>query len=348
MREPLVAVTLLLAVLASDDAAAKQPSADLIVVWAPDRDVAPLAALARELGIALIDRSPASSEPPNLDVVIKRGIDAYEALQLDTAWAQFEEARRQLDATGGIGVTTTQLSNLFVYRGLVRTQRGDDEGAWEELVTAHAIAPTRVFDPGRFPPRTLAELERARKVAVGTPIAVTIDAPPACTIVVDGAATGRELSLVRGSHWIAARCPGAAPWGRRLEVTDATTRVQVAPVPLQPPAEAELLIQARTAGMRGLVIVEVKGAVAVVRLVGLDGTERARRTAAIERTLDPVAVIVRQLVAPREAPKWYRSRWAWAAGGALAVAAIVIPIALIAADDPPSGVRVQGPGELPR
>jgi hypothetical protein len=347
VRESLVAVTVALAVLASRDAAASPPRADLIVVWAPARDVAPIAAVARELGIALVDRSPESAEPPNIDVVIKRGIDAYEALQLDTAWAQFEDARRQLDATGGAAVTTTQLSNLFVYRGLVRAQRGDDEGAWEELVTANVVAPTRVYDPGRFPPRTIAELERARKAAVGAPIAVAVDAPAACTLVVDGAPAGRVLSLVRGPHWLAARCPGAAPWGRRIDVTEATTRVRVDAAPLAPPGEAELLIQARAAGTRGLVIVEVRGTLAVARLVGLDGKERARRTATIDRTLDPAATAVRQLVAPVESPKWYRSRWVWAAGGALALAAIVIPIALIANDDPPSGVRVVGPGELP-
>ena len=63
--------------------AAGAPAADVVVVWAPDHDVAPLAAAAREAGAALIDRSPRAAAPESPDAAIRRGIESYDALQLD-------------------------------------------------------------------------------------------------------------------------------------------------------------------------------------------------------------------------------------------------------------------------
>jgi hypothetical protein len=325
------------------------PAADVIVVWAPGHDIAPIAAVARERGIALVDRSPPRDVPAAIDATIQRGIDAYDALKLDAAWTQFEDARRALDATGGAGVTNTRLSDLFVYRALLRMQQGHADAAWEELLAATIVAPARVFDPARFPPRTLADLDRARAATLPTQVAVAIDAPPACAIVIDGTATtARDQPLLRGNHWIAARCPAAAPWGRRIEITEANARVRIVPEPIVAPTETELLVQARTAGSRGLVVVEVRGTLASVRLLGIDGRERERRSATLgNRGLVPVATLVGDILAPRREAKWYQSRWAWAAGGALAFAALLIPIVLVLDDSQATGVKVGGPGELP-
>lgn len=344
MRHSLVTCALV-ALLARE--AVARPPADAIVVWAPGHDVAPLADVARELGVALVDRSPPLAKAPDTDARIARAIDAYEALQLDTAWTELETARRELDATGGAGVTTARLSDLFVYRSLLRAQRGEVDGAWEELVAATVVAPARVFDPARFPPRTLAELERARKLVAGSLVAFAIEASTECAVTVDGAPSSRDVTLARGSHWIHARCPGRAPWGRRVDVSEGVARVRVDAAPLVPPTATDLLVQARAAGTRGIVVVEVHGTVAHARVLGLDGVERDRRTASIQRSLAPASGLVRALLAPRPESRWYRSRWVWAAGGALAVALVLIPVMVIAADDPPTGVRVTGPGELP-
>ena len=347
MNGAFVAIVIATAMFGPSRAAAA-PDASLIVVWAPDLDVAPIAAVARRHRAAMIDRSPTTITPA-IDVTIQRGIDAYESLQLDSAWSHFEEARRQLDATGGAGVTNARLSDLFVYRGLLRTQQGNADAAWEELVAAMIVAPARVFDPARFSPRTLADLERARGAAT-TRVTLVIDAPSTCAITLDGiSTTAHEASILRGVHWLHARCPGAAPWGRRIEVAETTARVTITPAPLSPPSETDLRVQARTAG--GLVVVEVRGTIGVVRLLGLDGNERDRRSTTIversPRALSPVATIVGELLAPRTRPKWYQSRWAWAAGGALALAAVLIPIAIVVSDDQPTGVSVRGPGDLP-
>ncbi|HEX7699821.1 MAG TPA: hypothetical protein VF403_03840, partial [Kofleriaceae bacterium] len=80
--------------------------------------------------------------------------------------------------------------------------------------------------------------------------------------------------------------------------------------------------------------VEVRASLATIRLVGIDGRERDRRSATVTRgDLTPVAAIVDEMLAPvivkHEA--WYRSRWVWIGGAVLATAAIVIPATLLIA-----------------
>jgi hypothetical protein len=335
--------------------ASAAPTADVVIVWAPDHDVAPLLAVAREAGAALIDRSPraaAPAEPP--DAAIRRGIESYEALQLDRAWAIFEEVRAALDRTGGAAATPARISDLFIYRGAIRTQRADPDGAWEELVTAMAVAPARVLDPARFPPRTIEELERARKAATARPrVALAVEAPADCAVAIDGMGTAlRELPVLAGPHWVSAACPGAAPWGARVDAIEPATRVRVAPAPLEPPPEAEALVQARAAGASGLVIAEVRGRLATLRRLGLDGRERDRRTVTVAApsrdALAPAAEALRDVLRPAPRPeRWYRSRWVWAAGAAGLATALVLPLSLALTDDAPRGVTVVGPGKLP-
>ncbi|MGN6109357.1 MAG: hypothetical protein ACTHU0_29890, partial [Kofleriaceae bacterium] len=325
----------------------------LIVVWAPDHDVTPIAAAARELGAALIDRSPATSAGPSIDASIERAIEAYDALQLDAAWTTLEEARRSLDHGGHLAISNARLSDLFVYRGLIRTQRADAEGAWEELAAAIAVAPARVLDPARFSPRTIEEVERTRKVVTARPrAALSIEAPPDCAIELDGAAApSRELAVIAGSHWVSAACAGAAPWSARIDVADPGARLRVTPAPLEPPTDAEVLVQARTAAARGVVVAEVRGAIATVRWFGLDGRERDRRSVAVAShargALEPVADAMRALLRPRPTERWYQSRWVWAAGAAGLVAAIFVPLTISLSNTRPSGVDVVGPGRLP-
>ena len=150
---------------------------------------------------------------------------------------------------------------------------------------------------------------------------------------------------------MSAACPGAAPWGARVDVAEPAARVRVAAAPLEPPPEDEALMQARTAGARGLVIAEVRGGVATLRSLGLDGRERDRRTVAVGApaadALAPAAGALRGLLQPRAPEKWYRSRWVWAAGAAALATAIVLPLAAALSNDAPRGVTVVGPGALP-
>ncbi|MCX5747113.1 MAG: hypothetical protein NT062_31975, partial [Proteobacteria bacterium] len=91
MRASLIAIV---AVLQGGLRADAAPSADLVVVWAPNRSIAPIEAVARELGLGTIDRSPTpAAPPPAIAAILRRGIDAYDALRFPEAATLLDQAR---------------------------------------------------------------------------------------------------------------------------------------------------------------------------------------------------------------------------------------------------------------
>jgi hypothetical protein len=315
------------------------PAADVVVVWAPGAKLTPLEDVARQAGAAILDRSPAADAMPATASILRRGIEAYDALRFEDAWATLEEARALADRTGAAGLTQSQLADLFLYRGLVKIQQGEVNAYWDELVTAVTIDPVRVLDPARFPPRVASELARVHKeIQDRKRVTLAVDAPSGCTVLIDGAAASAVATAQPqvGSHWVYVTCPDRSPWGTRVEVTGDLKVVARNPV-LAPPTDDEILIQARTVGARAFVAVEVRIGVGTARLVGIDGRERDRRTVAITGDLRPLAGVVLELLAPPAQTHWYESRWAWAAGAALAAAAILVPLtAALAQRDSPS------------
>ena len=307
---------------------AAAPSADVVVVWAPGARVAPIEQVSRRAGAAMVDRSPAANAVPATASVLKRGIEAYDALRFEDAWTTLDEARALADRTGAAGLTQSQLADLFLYRGLVKIQQGELNAYWDELVTSVVIDPVRVLDPARFPPRVASELARVHQaLADRKRSTLAVDAPPGCSTLIDGAAASAVASAqpLVGSHWVYVTCADRAPWGTRVEVTGDQLVVARNPV-LAPPTDDEVLIQARTIGARAFVAVEVRSGVGTARLVGADGRERDRRSVAITGDLVPLAAAVDQLLAPPATRHWYDEHWVWAVGAATVAAAILIPV----------------------
>jgi hypothetical protein len=323
------------------------PAADVVVVWAPGYDTRPVANAARQAGAAVIDRSPAAPKPAAIPAILNRGIEGYDKLRYDDAWKALEEAREAVDRTGAEGMTTAQLSDVFVYRGLLRKERNDPT-AFDDLTTAIVIDPNRDFDPARFAPDVREDLDRARTAVAGRPRAtLAVDAPPGCVIAIDGANADVISQRVTGTHWVRVTCPDHAPWGSRVEVGAPSTTIVARPVRLTPPSDSDLLIQARASGGTAFVVAEVRGDVATARLIGLDGRERDRRTVGLRGDLIALADAVRVLLRPKDKTRWYQSKWAWAAGAAILAAAIAIPITAAATRDAaPSTATVQLPGDI--
>jgi hypothetical protein len=347
------------ALVCSATAARAAPAADLVVVWAPNvpqARIAAVAAVARDAGAALIDRSPDGSAgaPGDADQLVATAVAAYDALRLEDARTDLDRALAAIDATDAATITPAHLSDLFVYRGLVHAQQGDDASAWDDLVVAATLDPARVLDPARFPPRVIAEWDRARTaVAALAHATVTVDAPPSCAIALDASPAARSTSVVTGSHYVRVTCDDAAPWTARVAVTAPETTVVAHPAPYAPPDDADLAIQARTAGARAIVVAEVHALVGVVRLVDAGGRERDRRTVTLagDGSLAPLAAAVAALLAPppprptvvaTPAPQpWYRSKWAYAAAAAVLAAAVLVPTtALIVGSGPATTATV--------
>jgi hypothetical protein len=324
-------------------AAAAAPAADLVIVWAPSTNIAPIAAIAREAGAALIDRSPAPPAPAAIPGMLAKGIEGWDQLRYADAWKALEQARDAVDRTGAEGMSTAQLSDLFLYRGMVRGEQKDPT-AFDELVTAMVLDPNRTLDAARFAPTVLEDVERARTAVNSRPRAtISIDAPVGCAIAVDGTITDANVPRIAGKHWVRVVCAGHQPWGARIDVSAPNTNVVVRPIPLVAPSDADLLIQARTAGASAVLVVEVRGDVASARVLGADGRERDRRTVVVRTGLGPLIEVVREMLKPPIKPRWYKSRWVWAGGAALIAAGLAIPLTIAATRDntPTSGtVRI--------
>ncbi len=335
-------VPLLVAAALVPAVAHARPKADLVIAWAPGKSLAPVAAAARDAGAAIIDRSPTPRPHLETAATIKRGVAAFDALQLDDATRLLGDAKAEIGRTGAAELSETELSDLFLYRGLIASQQGDATAAWDELVAAITVAPTRVLDPARFPPRVASELERVRATLATRPKAnLLVDVSTGCRASIDGAPVSAPQPRLYGTHWVSVTCPAAAAWGTRVEL-NADATVVARNVPITPPTADEMLIQARTAGARAFLVVELTGELGVVRLVGADGRELDRRTVTVSRDLTPVADAVRVLLAPASTQHWYQSRWAWAAGAAAIAAAILIPVtAAVASDRTPTTVSIK-------
>lgn len=322
-----------LLVLALSAPAMAAPKADLVVVWAPGMRVAPVETAAKQAGAAFINQSPSPEAEAQTAQLVAKGIAAFDALELDQAWQVLEQARSETVRLGGAGLSRAQLSDLFLYRGLIKVQQGDTTSAWDELMAASTIEPTRELDPGRFSPKVRAEFDRARATVTAKPRAnLTVKAPEGCAVNVDGVPAPGPVTLPVGSHWINASCTDRRPYGYKVELTSDVT-VPIEPAPYLPPSDSELLVQARTAGSRAFVSVEVRAGVATARLVGLDGREQDRKTVTVTGDLGPVADALTELLTPAPARHWYQSKWTWVGIGAVAAALIAIPVTAALSND---------------
>jgi hypothetical protein len=307
------------------------PAADVVMIWAPGADPRAIGEIAKARGAAVIDLSPAPPAIAETARFLQRGIGAYQAIQFGEAEKALDQARDLADQTGAAGLTNAQLSDLFLYRGLVRVAEGDDAGAWDELVIATVVHPTRTLDPQQYPPKVAELLAKVQDTVLHDhPQAkLSIDAPAGCTTAVDGEPIAGPVLRLTGPHWARVTCASYEPWATRVDLTHLDAHVVASPKPYARPDDASLLVQARVAGARALIAVEVADDVATIRLIGADGRERDRKSVAVHGELAPAAAIVDAMLEPPKlvASHWYKSRWAWAGAAVIIGAAIAAPIA---------------------
>ncbi|MGN6107580.1 MAG: hypothetical protein ACTHU0_20895 [Kofleriaceae bacterium] len=320
------------------DSARAAPAADVVVAWSPGA-LGPIgdaiSDVASRAGAAYVDASPEAVPLPDPRPLIKRGIASYGALEFDAAMTALDGAAAIVDQTGAAYVDATTLGDLFLHRALTLTQRGDDSRAWDDFVAAAGIDTTRVLDPAGFPPRAVERFQQARAQIAATPRGrIKLAGPAGCRIRIDGAPVGaRDLELPFGRHWLDAACDGRLAVRQRLNVDREVIEVAIAGAEIAPPGDAALLIQARTAAARAILAVSVHGRTAVIRRIGVDGKEQDRASIALhgERDAREIAAAVSRLLTPlpvaARAP-WYRSPWVWAAAGAAAASAVLIPLAV--------------------
>jgi hypothetical protein len=340
--------TLVVGLVLGTSGAIAGPRAEVVVLWAPGQPalLAPVTQAGRLAGAAVIDATTNVAPKAADSAALHAGRSAYEALRFDDAVVALRGAAESIDATGGAGMSSSDLSDVFLYRALSAVQLGDSARAWDDFVRAAAIDPSRVLDPAQFPPRAVEQFERARSQAAALPrVTIRLRSALGCVVSIDGRVTSApEVAVVRGRHWLVALCPGRNPNQRAFDAME-TMELEAQGRELPALTDDAALVQARVIGAHAVLVVTVGGELALVRRLGIEGREQERRAVRVAGPSGPreLAAEVTHQLQPEERPsRWYRSRWAWVAAGAVAASAVLVPFLLQPDDVPPVVIRPTG------
>jgi hypothetical protein len=325
----------------------------------------------RPLGARVVDATPSAPAPaPPLLPALEAAKAAWSRFAFDDALARLDALEREAAARGGGELDGRQLADIYFYRWLCRSETGQAEAAWDDLVRAARLDPTRVLDPARLPPRALSAYKRAAGEVAQLPrVDARIDVPADAAVTIDGAAAATALSLTAGAHFVTVTAPGYRRWGG--VVTIATERARVTP-PLsawQPPDGDRLLALAGDGAQRVIVGALERGGGGwrfAVRDIGAgDGRTRAdaaaladgapvRATvsALLERTLTaaPTGLVTPPPPETRPARSHTdltRRWWFWTAvGGGAALLAAGVTLGVVFGSAQPTGVVAGSIGGL--
>lgn len=358
---------------AAAEAVAEEDGAPILLLYAPTDLSAPIAAglsdVVRRDGGAFVDLSPKKEASPTSSSELQQAVAAYQDFDYGRAMGHLRAAIEEAEGRGGQGLSHSELSDLFIYRALVRNAQGDTGAAWEDFVQAAVLDPTRHLDAVRFSPSVAASFERARVQVSESPMArLRVAVAPECEVLLDARPLqpGSDLELRRGRHFLHVSCAGYQRHASLVLVDGSEMEVKPALQAVQMPERSALTEMARARGFRHLVWahIAVQGSAsptAILELLRVDGSEVARTSialgtpannraavqVAVTRLLDklaptPVIVTGPTKVAPTP---WYRQPWLWAGAGVAVTAAVLLPFAL--KGDATSGFDVSLGGATP-
>lgn len=352
---------------------AEEDGAPILILYAPPHLSEPIAAglsdVARRDGGAFVDLSLTPEQPSTAGLALQHAVAAYQDFDYGRAMAHLRGAIEEAKVRGGSGLSSSELSDLFIYRALVRNAQGDTSAAWDDFVQAAVIDPTRHLDAVRFAPSVAASFERARTQVNGTPaVQFRVDVDRECKVLLDARpiAAASELALRAGRHFLDVRCAGFEASASLLLVDGTEMEFKPPQKAIERPALDKLIEIARARGFRHLVWAHVAEQglatpTAIFQLLRVDGSELARTSialgspadnraasqVAVTRLLDslaPTEVVLAPVVGSPATP-WYQSPWLWATAGVVVTTAILLPFAL--QGDSASGFDVSLGGAMP-
>jgi hypothetical protein len=239
--------------------------------------------------------APAAPRAPG---ALKDAIAKTMKVEFDQALPALEDIATEVEAKGGAGLSTAELSDLYLYRAMA-TARADWKAvaapeteavnpgrarAFQDYTRAAALAPARTLNARELPPQVVADFARAVEAARALPRGTLIvrgDAEAQVSIdgaeptPVAGGVTFRDVTA--GEHLLAVDELGRLPWGTQVKLTGASLEQIIpnrAPLSLSDAVAAE---HARRMGARYALVAERKpgsGARVELRLVDLSGVKR--------------------------------------------------------------------------
>ena len=181
--------------------------------------------------------------PPPTGAAIEAGVDLVKKLAFDDAKKQLDGAAEKTAQTGGAGLTTAELAELYLARAMAiakadwKPERSVDEAtrvrAYEDYVRAATLTPDRTLNPHDYPPQTLEDWARAvaevKQRSQGT---LTVTGSSAALVTFDGQAPlaahgGVTFKGFYGEHLVSVEEAGRAPWGSPVLINAPSTDVAI-------------------------------------------------------------------------------------------------------------------------
>jgi len=270
---------------------------------------------------------------PSLRADLAQALAAYQSLKLDDALASLQRLSGIAQRLGGGDLDTHALGDLYLHLALAAQELGQNDAAWDALVRAVRIDPTRALDPARVPPRATTAHRRAQlELAQLTGVELELRLPPGGHATIDGddahesGTIGRRL--VPGPHFVRVDAAGYEPFRGMVvlalpnEIFAPNARALASAAFESEPEEIAARLDRVPEGWR-------------LRLRGMSGgvrLEAAARVDANNASAVTASLIDRVLgVAPAKAPPVWKRWWLWTIVGvgvtAVAVA-VAVPVAL--------------------
>jgi hypothetical protein len=186
-----------------------------------------------------------------------------------------EGASAEVIASGGAGLSTDQLSDLYLYRAMAiekadwKESSSVDEAtrarAFEDYVRAATLTPQRALSEREIPPRVHAAWKKAvAEVGRRARGILAVKASSLAQISLDGrpevsGADGASFSdLPHGEHLIRVEEPGRVPWGTVVPLAAASLEIEVPTRKALTLDDAAAASHARRMGAKFALVAEMK------------------------------------------------------------------------------------------
>jgi hypothetical protein len=295
----------------------------------------------KQLGAPLVDATEQPAAPQSLQPMLDAAIADYAGFRFTDAIAKLDTLARMADARGGGDLDARRLAEVYLYRALSRLELGPAEAAWDDLVRAARLDPTRAIDPARFPPRVVSAYKRAVAEVSTLPRAeLEVAAPAEAQVRVDGRSLEGTATVTVGQHLIAVEAPGYERWTSVIAISGAHERIQPPLRPVAPPDGDRLMALVRERAPRrvalGALVRRSDGWAFLVRELSDGKTvsdSAALGDAPARAVIEPLVhrtVGVPDVAAAQKKTPLYRRWWLWTAvGGVAAALAVVIPVSVV-------------------
>src|SRR5262252_491723 len=232
---------------------------------------------------------------PRAPELVKSGVLNAQKIAFGEALRDLDAARAEVATTGGAGLSTDDLSDLYLYRAIA-TARADWNAtaatpptdartqAYADYLRAAALTPARALNAREIPPQAMADFARAvAEVRTRSRGTLTVAGSADAQVALDGGALMPVAGgivfrdLVEGEHLIRVEELGHVGWGAVVTLAGPTLDVVIPTRALLGLDGATAAAHARRMGARFALVLEPKGGVHApvgVRLIDANGQER--------------------------------------------------------------------------